>query len=91
MKVIGVDTALPAFTTMEFYAAHECLLLPYEQSPDQAGLHHRKVVDCSAHMLWVGERTRQQDGAHFQFVHGVSNPLGVRQVHPGPASGDATR
>ena len=78
MKAIGVDTTLPAFTTTEFYTAHECLLLPYEQALTRQDSTTGRWYDCSAHMLWVGERTRQQDGAHFEFVRGVGNPLGVK-------------
>ena len=78
MKAIGVDTTTPAFTTTEFYTAHECLLLPYEQALTRQDSTTGRWYDCSAHMLWVGERTRQTDGAHFEFVRGVGNPLGVK-------------
>ncbi|CAN6318460.1 unnamed protein product [Urochloa humidicola] len=62
----------------EFWTSHECLLLAYEQAltrrDDASGLFY----DSSAHMLWVGERTRQLDGAHVEFLRGVSNPLGIK-------------
>ncbi|CAL4941847.1 unnamed protein product [Urochloa decumbens] len=62
----------------EFWSSHECLLLPYEEAltrrDDASGLFY----DSSAHMLWVGERTRQLDGAHVEFLRGVSNPLGIK-------------
>jgi len=78
MKAIGVDTASPAFTKTEFFTAHECLLLPYEQALTRLDSTSGRWYDCSAHMLWVGERTRQLDGAHLEFVRGVNNPLGVK-------------
>jgi 3-deoxy-7-phosphoheptulonate synthase len=65
--------------TAEFWNSHECLLLPYEQAltrPD--GDSGELFYDSSAHMLWVGERTRQLDGAHVEFLRGVSNPLGIK-------------
>lgn len=78
MKAIGVDTASPAFTTTEFYTAHECLLLPYEQALTREDSTTGRWYDCSSHMLWVGERTRELDGAHLEFTRGVGNPLGVK-------------
>ncbi|XP_022843233.1 probable phospho-2-dehydro-3-deoxyheptonate aldolase, chloroplastic [Olea europaea var. sylvestris] len=65
-------------STTEFWTSHECLLLPYEQSltrkDSTSGLHY----GCSAHMLWVGKRTRQLDGGHVDFLRGVANPLGIK-------------
>ena len=78
MKAIGVDTTKPEFTTVEFYTAHECLLLPYEQAMTRQDSITGKWYDCSAHMLWVGERTRKLDGAHLEFTKGIGNPLGVK-------------
>jgi len=78
MKAIGVDTSLPAFTKTDFFTAHECLLLPYEQALTRLDSTTGKWYDCSSHMLWVGERTRQLDGAHLEFVRGVNNPLAVK-------------
>jgi len=78
MKAIGVDTAAPAFTKTDFYTAHECLLLPYEQALTREDSTTGRWYDCSAHMLWVGERTRQMDGAHLEFVRGIGNPIGVK-------------
>lgn len=78
MKAIGVDTSSAAFTKTDFYTAHECLLLPYEQALTREDSTTGRWYDCSAHMLWVGERTRQLDGAHLEFVRGVGNPLGVK-------------
>jgi 3-deoxy-7-phosphoheptulonate synthase len=78
MKAIGVDTTSPQFTQCQFYTAHECLLLPYEQALTRQDSTTGKWYDCSAHMLWVGERTRQLDCAHVHFVKGVGNPIGVK-------------
>jgi 3-deoxy-7-phosphoheptulonate synthase len=78
MKAIGVDTSKPEFTTVDFYTSHECLLLPYEQALTRQDSLTGKWYDCSAHMLWIGERTRNLDGAHLEFTKGIGNPLGVK-------------
>lgn len=78
MRAIGIDTSSPEFTTVDFYVAHECLLLPYEQALTREDSITRKWYDCSAHLLWVGERTRDLDSAHLEFVRGIGNPLGVK-------------
>jgi len=78
MKAIGVDTRAPTFTQANFYTAHECLLLPYEQALTRQDSITNRWYDCSAHMLWVGERTRQLDHAHTHFVSGINNPIGVK-------------
>lgn len=78
MRAIGIDTTAPALTQTAFYTAHECLLLPYEQALTRQDSTTGRWYDCSAHMLWVGERTRQPGAAHFEFVRGLSNPLGVK-------------
>ncbi|OVA06876.1 DAHP synthetase [Macleaya cordata] len=79
MAAAGLTLDHPIMTTTEFYTSHECLHLPYEQAltredSTMTGLYY----DCSAHMLWVGERTRQLDGAHVEFLRGVANPLGIK-------------
>lgn len=78
MKAIGVDTSSPTFSQVDFYVAHECLLLPYEEALTRKDSTTGRYYDCSGHMLWVGERTRQMDGAHLEFVRGIGNPLGVK-------------
>lgn len=78
MKAIGVDTRAPTFTQCNFYTAHECLLLPYEEALTRQDSITDRWYDCSAHMLWVGERTRQLDHAHLHFVAGLGNPIGVK-------------
>lgn len=61
-----------------FYTSHEALLLPYEQALTRRDSLTGDWYDCSAHMLWVGDRTRQFDGAHVEFVRGVQNPIGLK-------------
>jgi 3-deoxy-7-phosphoheptulonate synthase len=78
MKAIGVDLDGPSFSQVNFYTAHECLLLPYEEAMTRIDSTSDKWYDTSAHLLWVGERTRQPDYAHFEFVRGLENPLGVK-------------
>jgi len=78
MKAIGVDTSSSSFRQTDFFTAHECLLLPYEEALTRIDSTTGRYYDCAAHMLWVGERTRDVDGAHFEFVRGIGNPLGVK-------------
>jgi 3-deoxy-7-phosphoheptulonate synthase len=78
MKAIGVNTESPEFTQTNFFTAHECLLLEYEEALTRQDSITGRWYDCSAHMLWVGERTRQLDGAHLEFTSGIGNPLGVK-------------
>ena len=72
----GLNT--PQIRETEFYTSHEALLLPYEQALtriDSTTGHH---YACSAHFLWIGDRTRQLDGAHVEFLRGVRNPIGLK-------------
>ncbi|KAJ7965735.1 Phospho-2-dehydro-3-deoxyheptonate aldolase [Quillaja saponaria] len=78
MGAAGLTVDHPIMTTTEFWTSHECLLLPYEQSLTRLDSTSGLYYDCSAHMLWVGERTRQLDGAHIEFLRGVANPLGIK-------------
>ncbi|KAL5718112.1 3-deoxy-7-phosphoheptulonate synthase [Ranunculus cassubicifolius] len=68
----------PAMTTTEFWTSHECLHLPYEEALTREDSTSGDYYDCSAHMVWLGERTRQLDGAHVEFARGVANPLGIK-------------
>ena len=63
---------------MEFYTSHEALVLDYEEALTREDSTTGDWYDCSAHMLWIGERTRQLDGAHVEFLRGVRNPLGCK-------------
>ncbi|KAM4085516.1 hypothetical protein ACJW30_10G034000 [Castanea mollissima] len=78
MAAAGVTVNHPMMNTVEFWTSHECLHLPYEQAMTRVDSTTGCYYDCSAHMLWVGERTRQLDGAHVEFLRGVSNPLGLK-------------
>ena len=64
--------------TVNFYTSHEALHLPYEEAMTRVdsttGEHH----DTSAHFLWIGDRTRQIDGAHVEFCRGIKNPIGIK-------------
>jgi len=61
-----------------FFTSHEALLLNYEQSMTRVDSISEKWYDTSAHMLWIGERTRQLDGAHIEFLKGIHNPVGCK-------------
>ncbi len=61
-----------------FFTAHEALLLNYEQAFTRRDSLTGDWYDCSAHMLWIGDRTRQLDGAHVEFMRGINNPIGVK-------------
>ena len=62
----------------DFYVAHEALLLPYEQSLARVDSTTGNWYGCSAHFLWIGDRTRQLDGAHVEFLRGLHNPIGMK-------------
>ena len=64
--------------TVDFFTSHEALILDYEEALTRTDSLTGEFYDCSAHMLWVGERTRQLDGAHVEFLRGVRNPLGCK-------------
>ncbi|KAJ8769586.1 hypothetical protein K2173_005189 [Erythroxylum novogranatense] len=78
MAAAGLTVEHPIMTTTDFWTSHECLLLPYEQALTRLDSTSGQYYDCSAHMLWCGERTRQLDGAHVEFLRGISNPLGIK-------------
>lgn len=78
MQAIGLDLSSPNLDRVDFFTAHECLLLPYEEAMTRIDSTTGKWYDTSAHLLWVGERTRQPGFAHFEFVRGLENPLGVK-------------
>jgi 3-deoxy-7-phosphoheptulonate synthase len=62
----------------DFYISHEALLLPYEQALTRIDSTTGDWYGCSAHFLWIGDRTRQVDGAHVEFLRGIKNPLGMK-------------
>ncbi|WP_285644065.1 class II 3-deoxy-7-phosphoheptulonate synthase [Pseudomonas sp. NBRC 100443] len=84
MRACGLDTA-PQLREVSFFTAHEALLLNYEEAFIRRDSLTGGWYDCSAHMLWIGDRTRQLDGAHVEMLRGVGNPIGVKV---GPSMGD---
>ena len=76
MRAAGVDDQ--SLRTVDFYSAHEALILPYEDSLTRIDSRTGRPYNCSAHFLWVGERTRQPDGAHVEMLSKVANPIGVK-------------
>lgn len=69
---------VPQIAETEFYTSHEALLLWYEEALTRQDSITGDWYDCSSHMLWIGDRTRQLDGAHVEFLRGVKNPIGVK-------------
>lgn len=78
MRVIGIDTNSPQLNQANFYTSHEALLMGYEQALTRQDSITGDWYDCSAHMVWIGDRTRQLDGAHVEFLSGVLNPIGMK-------------
>ncbi|MBF0446004.1 MAG: 3-deoxy-7-phosphoheptulonate synthase class II [Magnetococcales bacterium] len=79
MQVVGINAAnTPAIHEIEYFTSHEALILEYESALTRRDSLTNDFYDCSAHMLWIGERTRQLDGAHVEFLSGVHNPIGVK-------------
>ena len=79
MRACGIDLdRTGALNEVDFYTSHEALILDYEEALTRQDSITNEWYDCSAHMLWIGERTRQLDGAHIEFLRGVKNPLGCK-------------
>ncbi len=78
LRACGVDLGDRAFHQVDAYTSHEALLLGYEQALTRRDSLTGDFYDCSAHMLWIGERTRDPDGAHVHFLSGVHNPVGCK-------------
>ena len=79
MAACGIDLgAEVGLHQVDFYTSHEALILPYEECLTRVDSLTGDWYDCSAHMVWVGDRTRQLNGAHLEFVSGVHNPIGVK-------------
>ncbi len=68
----------PQIRETDFYTSHEALLLPYEQALTRIDSTTGEWYGCSSHFLWIGDRTRQVDGAHVEFLRGVRNPIGIK-------------
>jgi 3-deoxy-7-phosphoheptulonate synthase len=79
MAAVGVTSDThPDLKRVEVFTSHEALLLGFEEAMTRVDSLTGEWYDTSAHMLWIGERTRQLDGAHVEFMRGVKNPIGVK-------------
>ena len=79
MTACGLDTAsVPSLHEVTVYTSHEALILAYEEALTRQDSLTGDHYDCSAHMLWIGERTRELDGAHVEFFRGIRNPVGCK-------------
>jgi 3-deoxy-7-phosphoheptulonate synthase len=79
MGACGIDLAREdSLHEVDFWTSHEALILDYEEALTRRDSLTGDWYDCSAHMLWVGERTRQLDGAHCEFLSGIHNPVGCK-------------
>jgi 3-deoxy-7-phosphoheptulonate synthase len=67
-----------ALNEVEFFTSHEALLLGYEQAMTRTDSTTGEPYDTSAHMVWIGDRTRQPGGAHVEFCRGIKNPIGIK-------------
>ncbi|MBI3514331.1 MAG: 3-deoxy-7-phosphoheptulonate synthase class II, partial [Proteobacteria bacterium] len=79
MEACGLNSeTTPQIRETEFFTCHEGLLLGYEQALTRIDSTTGDWYDCSAHMVWIGDRTRQLDGAHVEFFRGIKNPIGMK-------------
>ncbi|WP_420141979.1 class II 3-deoxy-7-phosphoheptulonate synthase [Sphingomonas sp.] len=79
MAACGVSPeTVPQLRATSFYTSHEALLLPYEQALTRQDSLTGDWYDTSAHMLWIGDRTRFQGSAHVEYLRGVGNPIGIK-------------
>ncbi|WP_458699376.1 class II 3-deoxy-7-phosphoheptulonate synthase [Sulfurospirillum sp. 1307] len=79
MEACGINSQnSPTINETTLYTSHEALLMNYEEALTREDSLSGDWYDCSAHMLWIGDRTRDVDGAHVEFLSGVKNPVGVK-------------
>ncbi len=79
MAACGIDPeTVPQLKGTSFYTSHEALLLPYEQALTRQDSLTGGWYDCSAHMLWIGDRTRFPGSAHVEYLRGIGNPIGMK-------------
>ncbi|MEO1243173.1 MAG: 3-deoxy-7-phosphoheptulonate synthase class II [Pseudomonadota bacterium] len=79
MEACGIDgSEVRAIREVDFYTSHEALLLGYEEAMTRVDSTTGGWYDTSAHMVWIGDRTRQVDGAHVEFCRGIENPIGLK-------------
>ena len=79
MEAAGVSTSTTkSLRTVDFYTSHEALLLEYEEALCRVDSTTGKTIAGSGHFIWIGDRTRDPEGAHVEFCRGVQNPIGVK-------------
>ncbi|MEM0945632.1 MAG: 3-deoxy-7-phosphoheptulonate synthase class II, partial [Pseudomonadota bacterium] len=79
MESCGVDAAkVESLRSVEYYTSHEALLLPFEEALTRTDSTTGQTIAGSGHMIWIGDRTRQPDGAHVEYARGVVNPIGLK-------------
>ncbi|HWD56235.1 MAG TPA: 3-deoxy-7-phosphoheptulonate synthase class II [Acidimicrobiales bacterium] len=79
MAACGIDLAAEeGLHEVDFFTSHEALILPYEECLTRVDSLTGDWYDCSAHMVWLGDRTRRLDGAHVEFLRGICNPVGCK-------------
>ncbi|RYG87815.1 MAG: 3-deoxy-7-phosphoheptulonate synthase class II [Alphaproteobacteria bacterium] len=79
MAACGIDAdSVPQLKATQFFTSHEALLLPYEQAMTRQDSLTGDWYDTSAHMLWIGDRTRFEGSAHVEFLRGIGNPIGLK-------------
>src|SRR3984893_5990216 len=85
MAACGLNSeTTPQIRETEFYTSHEALFLSYEEALTRVDSTTGDWYDCSAHLVWLGDRTKQLDGAHVEFLRGIKNPVGMKC---GPTTG----
>jgi 3-deoxy-7-phosphoheptulonate synthase len=91
MEACGIDlSSEPQLHQVDLWTSHEGLVLDYEEALTRRDSLTGEWYDCSAHMLWIGERTRQSEGAHVEFFSGVHNPIGCK-IGPGATPEEVVR
>lgn len=91
MRALGLNSEnTPALRETKFYTSHEALLLGYEEALTRRDSITNEFYATSGHMLWIGDRTRQPDGAHVEYFAGIRNPIGIK-CGPSLASDDLIR
>ncbi len=79
MGAVGVNSqSFPAMHQVDVFTSHEALLLGFEEAMTRIDSTSGDWYDTSAHLVWIGERTRQLDGAHIEYMRGIKNPIGLK-------------
>ena len=79
MEAIGISAKTSRrLRNVDFYTSHEALLLPYEEALTRVDSTTGEIYNTAAHMVWIGDRTRQPDGAHVEYCRGIQNPIGIK-------------